>query len=317
MVHMLRGVLGDSLFWVGINAFQNSQYRFGSATTEQFRDVVEQATGTDLHWFFDEWVYGTYYPKYLYYTKWVPNDTGMYDVYVMIKQTQTTSPSVFTMPVQLFVNYMFDTDDTVTAMVDERRELVKFTGTGLISSITLDPADWILKDASKQTWQLFITTLDSELTQPVLHAPYEDTIEYVGSVSSPVFSIVSGALPPGLVLNTDGRITGTPQDTGSYSFEVRVADSGGSPSDQTTFTLNVAGSCCVGLTGNINCDPGDVVDVADLTALIDHLFVSFAPLCCEGEGNIDGDPSGTVDVADLTALIDHLFISFSPLNSCQ
>ncbi|RME29478.1 MAG: hypothetical protein D6800_02620 [Candidatus Zixiibacteriota bacterium] len=75
--------------------------------------------------------------------------------------------------------------------------------------------------------------------------------------------------------------------------------------------------CCAGATGNVNCDPDDVVDINDLTTLIDHLFLSQTPLCCPEEANIDGDVFGTVDVVDLTALIDHLFISLSPTAECQ
>ncbi|RME25682.1 MAG: hypothetical protein D6800_07345, partial [Candidatus Zixiibacteriota bacterium] len=69
--------------------------------------------------------------------------------------------------------------------------------------------------------------------------------------------------------------------------------------------------------GNINGDPSDVMDVADLTFLIDHLFISFKPMTCPEEGNVNGDVNGTVDVGDLTALIDALFISFSPPAPCQ
>jgi streptogramin lyase len=74
-------------------------------------------------------------------------------------------------------------------------------------------------------------------------------------------------------------------------------------------------SCCVGLTGNIDCDPGNGVDIADLTALIDYLYVTFTPLCCTGEANCDGQPG--IDIADLTALIDYLYISFIPVAPCQ
>ena len=77
-----------------------------------------------------------------------------------------------------------------------------------------------------------------------------------------------------------------------------------------------AGGCCVGSTGNVNGDPGDVVDIADLTALIDHLFINFTPIACPAEANINGDPGGIVDIADLTALIDHLFINFTPTAPC-
>ncbi|RME28896.1 MAG: hypothetical protein D6800_03395 [Candidatus Zixiibacteriota bacterium] len=71
--------------------------------------------------------------------------------------------------------------------------------------------------------------------------------------------------------------------------------------------------CCQGIRGNVNGDPGDVTDVADLTYLIDHLFISFPPLLCFDEADVNGD--GVVDIADLTALIDALFVSFD-LPSC-
>ena len=74
--------------------------------------------------------------------------------------------------------------------------------------------------------------------------------------------------------------------------------------------------CCVGLTGNVDCNGGDGVDIADLSALIDFLYISFTPLCCPGEANIDGDPAAGIDIADLSALIDYLYISFTPPASC-
>jgi len=76
-------------------------------------------------------------------------------------------------------------------------------------------------------------------------------------------------------------------------------------------------SCCIGSTGNIDGDPADIVDIADLTFLIDYLFINFPPLVCPEEGNVDGDSIGIIDISDLTFLIDHLFINFPPTASCQ
>jgi hypothetical protein len=74
--------------------------------------------------------------------------------------------------------------------------------------------------------------------------------------------------------------------------------------------------CCQGLFGNVDCDPGDIVDISDLTALIDYLYLTFAPLCCYGEANIDGDVARTVDISDLTALIDRLYLTFTLPAAC-
>jgi len=75
--------------------------------------------------------------------------------------------------------------------------------------------------------------------------------------------------------------------------------------------------CCVGITGNVDGDPGENVDLGDLTALIDYLFITFTVPECFAEANIDGDPGGNVDLGDLTALIDYLFITFTPPSACQ
>ena len=73
--------------------------------------------------------------------------------------------------------------------------------------------------------------------------------------------------------------------------------------------------CCNALTGNVDCDPADGVDISDLSRLIDFLYISFDPLCCESEANVDGQP-GT-DISDLSTLIDYLYISFTPPAACQ
>ena len=73
-------------------------------------------------------------------------------------------------------------------------------------------------------------------------------------------------------------------------------------------------SCCVGLTGNVDCDPFDGVDISDLSALIDNLYISFTPLCCPDEANCDGSPG--IDISDLTCMIDYLYISFAMPQPC-
>ncbi|MBU0982672.1 MAG: T9SS type A sorting domain-containing protein [candidate division Zixibacteria bacterium] len=77
------------------------------------------------------------------------------------------------------------------------------------------------------------------------------------------------------------------------------------------------GVCCIGLRGNVDNSADDIVDVGDLTRLIEHLFISFEPLFCPDEADVAPEiPDGSVDVADLTALIDHLFITFGDLPPC-
>jgi len=139
------------------------------------------------------------------------------------------------------------------------------------------------------------------------------------------------SLPPGSgpVLKLQFQIT-----AGSQGQTVNPVSPGGFPDHQPRFEGfkasyqpdRIEGSvtligCCYGVTGNIDDDPEQSVDVGDLTTLIDHLFISFPDLACVLEADIapaisGGAPDGTVDVGDLTALIDHLFITFPALPAC-
>jgi hypothetical protein len=81
-------------------------------------------------------------------------------------------------------------------------------------------------------------------------------------------------------------------------------------------------SCCLALsgdgrTGNIDGDPDKGVDISDLSALIDFLYISFTPPPCMLTANTDGDPDNGVDISDLSALIDFLYISFTPPALCH
>jgi M6 family metalloprotease-like protein len=53
------------------------------------------------------------------------------------------------------------------------------------------------------------------------------SLEVRGSLGAVTWEIVSGALPDGTVLESDGRITGTPLETGMFAARVRVRDSRG------------------------------------------------------------------------------------------
>jgi len=37
-------------------------------------------------------------------------------------------------------------------------------------------------------------------------------------------------------------------------------------------------SCCVGVTGNVDCLNGEIPDISDITRLIDYLYISHDPL---------------------------------------
>lgn len=75
--------------------------------------------------------------------------------------------------------------------------------------------------------------------------------------------------------------------------------------------------CCIGVTGNINGDAEEKVDISDLSRLINSLFIYVVPqITCPDEWNVNGDSEGAIDISDVTSLVNHLFVTYEPLPPC-
>jgi hypothetical protein len=322
VVHMLRGVLGEEAFFDGVDAYYHSAHQYGSATTEDFKNVFEAATGVELDWFFDEWIYGTYVPHYRYSYGSVPSDTGGYDVFVMVRQIQTTNPQVFHMPLDIVVNFGPGDNDTVVCPIASRRELFKFNYPDDITSVDLDPADWVLKSRSLTQDYVFITTMDGELPDGFVGEPYAEPVGVYGGSTDLTFEITSGALPDGLTIDPeDGLISGLATSPGEFGFTVHVLDNINLASDEVALSLTINANACCGLyyegyTGNVNCSEDGLVTLSDITGLIDHIYISKQELCCHLNGNTNGSPDWLLTLDDITRLIDHVYISRAPTALC-
>jgi len=79
-------------------------------------------------------------------------------------------------------------------------------------------------------------------------------------------------------------------------------------------------SCCGeftgGFTGNTDCDSQGKRNLADITRLIDRVYITKSALCCEENGNVDGDPQAKINLADITRLIDHVYLSKAETEPC-
>jgi hypothetical protein len=62
VLHMLRRLIGDEMFFAGIRSFYQ-EWKFKKAGTDDFRKVMEKVSGRDLQRFFDTWVYGFSVPQ--------------------------------------------------------------------------------------------------------------------------------------------------------------------------------------------------------------------------------------------------------------
>jgi aminopeptidase N len=140
VLHMLRHVLGDDDFFASLRAYYD-QYKYSVATTENFRDVCEAVSGQDLDYFFQEWIYGEYYPSYKY-TYTVTPAGGGYDVALNLLQTQ--SWQIFRMPVDVTIQ---TATTTQTFVVDNSlaSQDYQFHVDEAPTNVSIDKDGWILK----------------------------------------------------------------------------------------------------------------------------------------------------------------------------
>ncbi|UCH66523.1 MAG: T9SS type A sorting domain-containing protein [Ignavibacterium sp.] len=146
VLHMLRGVVGDSAFFDILRAYAaDPELVYNVATTEDFQRVAERVYRQSLDYFFEEWIYGENYPRYNVSWYRTPVSDSTYQIDLDITQEINSNPSFFTMPIQIKVNTELN-DTTITLFNNVQSQNFEFDVLGNPRSIVFDPANWILKD---------------------------------------------------------------------------------------------------------------------------------------------------------------------------
>jgi len=154
VLHMLRHVLGDSTFFQAMKEYATDpQLKYGNSSTEIFKQRCEQVSGMDLAYFFQQWIYGSGYPQYQYNWNRVELDsTWQLNLTIHQVQPPETNEAVFTMPVDVVVLMTpGPVRDTLTVFNDQRQQNFQFEMPLRPLSVNLDPAKWILRDATRVT----------------------------------------------------------------------------------------------------------------------------------------------------------------------
>ncbi len=141
VVHMLRWVLGDEDFFAGIREYR-AQHGFDSADTGQFQAVMEGVSGQDLGPFFQQWIYGEYFPAYKVSWRGVPGAGGT-RVTMRVEQTQTNT-GLFSMPLEIRVTNHLGAQTTVRVQNSEAVQWYVVDVPGVAITAELDPDGWVL-----------------------------------------------------------------------------------------------------------------------------------------------------------------------------
>jgi aminopeptidase N len=158
VLHMLRGIVGDSTFFLILKTYNSYPgLAYNAATTADFEFVAEKVYGSSLKYFFDEWIYGENYPHYNVTWNSKPLSNNIYNVSIEVTQSSNTNPLFFTMPIQIKVT-TFSGDTTIIVFNNQISQQFDVKIKGMPRYITFDPNSLIFKE---------LTMTDSiDLTKP-------------------------------------------------------------------------------------------------------------------------------------------------------
>ena len=141
-LHMLRGQIGDKAFWSGIRDYYR-RYRDSNASTDDFRKVMEENSGTDLGWFFDQWLNRPGSP--------VLEGGWRYDAAakkIKIELAQTQPGSSYRLPLELGVSAEGTPQASVTKVeMTKKDQQFEIMADKEPASVALDPNTWTLMEA--------------------------------------------------------------------------------------------------------------------------------------------------------------------------
>ncbi|MEP6688772.1 MAG: M1 family aminopeptidase [Gemmatimonadales bacterium] len=132
VLQMLKTQLGPERFWAAMRRYL-TRHAYGSATSDDLRQAVLEATGESLPWFWSQWIYSAGYPAFAVTATY---DSSAGALTLQVRQTQTDTatadstglrfavPQVFQAPVAVRVGTAAG-DRVLRAMLDRREQTLR------------------------------------------------------------------------------------------------------------------------------------------------------------------------------------------------
>jgi aminopeptidase N len=137
VLHMLRLLVGDDAFFEGIRRYY-SEFLHGTALTSDLQGIIEERSGKDLSWFFQQWLRRPGYPQVEVRSQWSDREQAL-ELHVL--QSQPWPP--FSFPLRIDVEgdgYKVSR----TVWVKERESHHTWPLSGKPSTMSVDPENALL-----------------------------------------------------------------------------------------------------------------------------------------------------------------------------
>jgi aminopeptidase N len=132
ILYMLRNFLGNDAFYKGLGIYLKSN-AFKNGEAQQLRLALEEASGKDLNWFFNQWYYNAGHPELNITYNW---DAATKTQSVYLQQNQAGNAFVLPMAIDIYSGgkkerhmvWMRDKTDTLTFKLAAKPDLVNVDG---------------------------------------------------------------------------------------------------------------------------------------------------------------------------------------------
>ena len=145
---MLSRVMGEEALRESMRHFL-SKHAFQGVVTQDFMEAIRDATGQDLDWFFDQWIYSPGHPVLEIASTW---DEAAQSLALQVDQVQDTvrgTPWAYRMPVTLRVQAETDTLLREEVWITQRSEVFTWSLPRAPDLVRFDEDDYLLAEWSQ------------------------------------------------------------------------------------------------------------------------------------------------------------------------
>ena len=137
VLHTLREEIGDEAFWKGVNLYL-TLHKFGSVETTDLINAMEEASGRDLDWFFDQWVYQGGHPKLTVAQVYSPGNKTLRLTITQTQKADKLTPAVFRLPLEVQIEGAGGAVNE-TIDLDKRVKVFTLKTNGRPKTLKIDP----------------------------------------------------------------------------------------------------------------------------------------------------------------------------------
>jgi aminopeptidase N len=158
MLHELRYILGDGVFFEGISSYLKT-HSFSNADTNDFRKSMEKVSGRSLEEFFEQSFHKTGFPEFEVEYAW-DEASGMATLRIRQTQKLEMQTPVFKLPCDL-VMYVDGARMKKTVMLDFSDQTFSFSLSSKPTIVEFDPEHWLLKKVRfRKSVELLVSQLE-------------------------------------------------------------------------------------------------------------------------------------------------------------